>query len=981
MLSFPRPLLLALLLCGLAGALLLLGLASSPARAASLPQDPPPPLPLPTASPFLDQEPVPVPQERQRRFVDRYAELAGAPVGSASPVAVMVELVEPPTAQVYARTLEATRGARDLAIRQAQAQLARIQAEQAALLPELTRLGGQILHRTQRVYNGVQLLVDAQRIPQIQRLPGVKAVHRLRPQRVALSRSLPQVGAPSLWGLLASQGLDGRRVSIGIIDTGIDYLHADFGGPGQGYEENDPTVITDVVAGITFPTAKVVGGYDFVGDDYNASVVEKSVPQPDPDPMDCYGHGTHVAGIAGGQGVTREGKPYTGPYSATLDLDNFRIAPGVAPRAELYALKVFGCGGSTLMTTAAIEWAVDPNGDGDFSDRLDVVNLSLGAPFGSPLDPSAVASDNAALAGVVVVAAAGNQGDVFYVVSSPSVAARAISVGASVLGDALPTFTARGPRRGDGALKPDLVAPGQGIVSAQAGSGSGSRALSGTSMAAPHVAGAAALLRQLHPSWSVAELKALLINQAQNFLAQPGSSRKYGLGRVGGGRLALSGLEGLAQVVYDADAPGQVHLSFGQPRVLGQASLLRRARLVNRAGVTRTYRLTYTPVVHLPGVAVRFPNGPLVTAPPYSSVDVPVMLTVDGAALQRVPDPTLGQPLGLPRHWFPGEEGYLRFVPQDPGAPSLSLPLYAVPRLASDMRSREASLTFGAQVTGTRAITLVGAGVQTASPLSAGRYPTDTVSLVSAFELQLSSPNQRLSPVALDHADLRYVGVASDVQEAGRVEDARVLFGIVTYGEWSTPNQVAFEVYIDVDEDGEADYMVSNDSLGAFRGGDPTDQFVSVVRNVASETQELAYFLNLASGAELDTGVFHTNSMVLAVDARAIGLSSQDSNFNYWVLARSADTDPSWQIVDVSRLLRYDLSAPGLTLTALGQGGLSVFYDLPGQVIQATFDREAFTRLEDQGVLLIHHFNERDQRGEAIPVDALWRYYFPWVGR
>ena len=975
--AFPRPLVLALLLGAVTSALLFLGLSSLPAQAASSGQDLPP-LPLPAASPFRDQAPVPVPVDRRARFVDRYADLV-EPVPE--PVVVMVELTQAPAVQIYARVLDRDRSAAGVAVRAAQAQLARVQQEQEALLPHLTALGGQVLHRTQRVYNGVQLRVDARRIPQLQRLPGVKAVHRLRPHQVALSRSLPRVGAPALWDLLADLGLDGSGVSIGIIDTGIDYLHADFGGPGQGYGENDPTVISDVVAGITFPTAKVVGGYDFVGDDYNASVVEKAVPQPDPDPMDCYGHGTHVAGIAAGQGVTQDGGPYTGPYSGTLDLDSFRVAPGVAPRAQLYALKIFGCSGSTLMTTAAIEWAVDPNGDGDFSDRLDVINLSLGAPFGSPLDPAAVASDNAALAGVVVVAAAGNQGDVFYVVSAPSVAARAISVGASTLGDGLPSFTARGPRRLDGALKPDLVAPGYGIVSARSGSGNGSRSLSGTSMATPHVAGAAALLRQLHPSWSVEELKALLINQAQTFLQKPGTGQSYGLGRVGAGRLALGNLEGVDQVVYDAEAPGRVHLSFGRPQVLGEATLLRRARLVNRAGITRTYQLSYTPVVHLPGVGVTFPAGPLVTVGPYQSVDVPVMLTVDGTALQRIPDPTLSHPLGLPRHWFPAEEGYLVFTPQEAEARPLSLPLYAAPRAASAMRAKEAELVLGVQVTGTRTITLVGGGVQTAPSLAGGRYPTDTVSLVSAFELQLSSPNQNLSPPSLDHADLRYVGVASDVQEAGAVEDARLLFGIITYGEWSTPNEVIFEVYVDVDEDGGADAVVSNDSVGGFRGGDPTDQFVSVVRDVASETQELAYFLNLASGAELDTGVFHSDGMVLAVDARSLGLSSQDADFDYWVLARSIATDPSWQIVDVSPLLHYDLAAPGLGLTERGQGGLPVYYDLPGRAIQAAFEREAYTRLGDQGVLLIHHFNSAGQRGEVIPVDTSWRYYFPWIGK
>ena len=133
-----------------------------------------------------------------------------------------------------------------------------------------------------------------------------------------------------------------------------------------------------------------------------------SVPQPDPDPIDYGpdgGHGTHVAGTAAGIGVAGS------------------VGAGVAPGASLYALKVFGDdGGSTNLTSLAIEWAMDPNGDGDMSDHLDVINMSLGAPFGNPNDPSAISSQNAAELGIVVVASAGNEGTTPYVTGAPAVA-------------------------------------------------------------------------------------------------------------------------------------------------------------------------------------------------------------------------------------------------------------------------------------------------------------------------------------------------------------------------------------------------------------------------------------------------------------------------------------------------------------------------------------------------------------------------------
>ena len=260
----------------------------------------------------------------------------------------------------------------------------------------------------------------------------------------------------------------------------------------------------------------MVGGFDFAGDDYNASAGgDRNIPHPDPDPMDCYGHGTHVAGTAAGSGVTATRMTYTGPYDASTDYSQLYIGPGVAPDASLYALKIFGCNGSTNLTDLALEWAVDPNQDGDFGDHLDVINLSLGTPYGWEYDTSVAAANNAALAGVIVVASAGNSGDIQLITSTPASADRAISVAATQhAADTVAGFSSRGPRRGDASLKPDVAAPGTGIVSAKSGSGTERIGNSGTSMAAPHVTGLMALLRQAHRDWSVEELKALAMNSA-----------------------------------------------------------------------------------------------------------------------------------------------------------------------------------------------------------------------------------------------------------------------------------------------------------------------------------------------------------------------------------------------------------------------------------------------------------------------------------
>src|SRR5439155_6321875 len=154
-------------------------------------------------------------------------------------------------------------------------------------------------------------------------------------------------------------------------------------------------------------------------DAYNGS----NTPVPDPNPLDCAGHGSHVAGTAAGFGVLTTGATYSGAYNATTISGNtWNVGPGVAPQADLYAYRVFGCSGSTNVVTDAINQAV--------IDGMDVINMSLGSPFGDATSPDAVASNNASLAGTVVVASAGNSGPNPEITGSPASADRALSVAA-----------------------------------------------------------------------------------------------------------------------------------------------------------------------------------------------------------------------------------------------------------------------------------------------------------------------------------------------------------------------------------------------------------------------------------------------------------------------------------------------------------------------------------------------------------------------
>ena len=287
------------------------------------------------------------------------------------------------------------------------AQGAAVTAEQASMRSAIAALGAKQLSSLKIGANGVRVRVAASEIANLRALPGVRSVARVTKFRPDNITSVPAIGAPQVWDKYKVRG---KGVSIGIIDSGIDYLHADFGGAGDpaAYDANNKNVIE---AG-TFPTAKVVGGFDFAGPTYNADD-DDSVPAPDPDPLDGNGHGSHVAGTAAGIGV---------PGS---------VGQGVAPEAKLYALKVFNdTEGSTNLVSEAIEWALDPNGDGNMKDHLDVINMSLGSPFGEPGDPSAISADNAANLGIIVVTSAGNEGPIPYITGSPGIAPSVISTAA-----------------------------------------------------------------------------------------------------------------------------------------------------------------------------------------------------------------------------------------------------------------------------------------------------------------------------------------------------------------------------------------------------------------------------------------------------------------------------------------------------------------------------------------------------------------------
>ncbi|MDT4938920.1 MAG: hypothetical protein QOG80_2591, partial [Pseudonocardiales bacterium] len=352
---------------------------------------------------------------------------AGVP--SKGNYAFLLQLAATPTMSTYDHTVAQGKSAAAAAAR---AQLRQVVAAQSGVVAALPT-GSKVIYKTHAVLAGVAVVTDVRNYAALTRIGGVAAVYPIAPKTASNAYAVPLQGAPTAW---TAHGDLGQNSTIAVIDTGIDYTHANFGGPGTS-AAYDTAKATDNVAAnpALFPSAKIIRGFDFAGDSYDAdptSPTYQPVPAPDPNPLDCAGHGSHVSGTAAGLGVTTAGTTYTGAYNTSTPFGSLRIGPGMAPKARLLAYKVFGCAGSTDVVGEGIDAAADPNGDGDTSDHAKVINMSLGVDYGSSQDGDSVASNAASALGISVVVASGNGGDFYDVGGSPGDAPRTIAAANSV---------------------------------------------------------------------------------------------------------------------------------------------------------------------------------------------------------------------------------------------------------------------------------------------------------------------------------------------------------------------------------------------------------------------------------------------------------------------------------------------------------------------------------------------------------------------
>lgn len=978
--------------------------------------------------------------------------------------------------------------------------------------------GTEVLYRTTNSVAGVAVVADAAKVREIAARPDVRSIRPMVPS------SRQNAGAVQLTNTLKQwqqTGKLGDGVKIGIIDSGIDYTHADFGGPGtvEAYRAINGTEIDPSY----FPTAKVVGGYDFAGDDYNADNPD-SKPRPDPNPLDCAGggaqiagHGTHVAGTAAGFGVNADGSTFRGDYTALTPeaLNAMRIGPGVAPKASLYALRVFGCNGTTYLAAQAMDWALDPNGDGDFSDRLDVVNLSLGSSFGAPDSPDSLIVRKLNRKGVLTVISAGNDGDLYDSASSAATTPEALAVastrdavvtldaaqsvspagvattlsgqysqeyqgydgldltkavvamsdtsnldgctpfspadrsvvagrfvwlewnentavrrcGSAVrannaeaagaagvvihtdlrqfqapiagnrtipmiqltassteavrpalaagtfrlrmagslrnsvrdvdpsLTDTPAPYTSRGIR--GPALKPDVAAPGDTITSALSGSGNRSKVGSGTSMAAPHAAGIAALVRQAHPRWTPEEVKAAVMNTAGADLRENG--RTYAPQRVGSGRVDAKAAVENEVLAITEDDHASVSASFGTVEVARRVSLGKTIKVVNFSDRAVDFAVDYEAITRIPGVRYDL-SASTVRVAPRGVSKLRVTLKIDDpAALRKTIDPTVATTqAGVARQFVADASGRVVFTPKSGSAFALRVPVYSAPRPVARI-GVPASIGFQ----GNESKLAI-----TGRSLDQGEYR----SLMSVLELQASSP--RLPACApgvtagctvnetAKGADLRYVGVTSTAPQArqqGKPQDALLAFGIATWGRWANLSNTVPAVQIDTNGDGRPDYETYASRLTS------TDVLVATTENITTRQTVDIQPINGHHG-DVDTNVYDTDVIVLPVKLTALGIDPAQASAKISYTARVygyAAPEGRDGVVDATEgVTSYDALNPGLWVEGNGGAAFS-FVAKAGTVLRV--HRSPSTPISGT-LLVLNHHNAIGDRADVVRV-------------
>jgi minor extracellular serine protease Vpr len=968
------------------------------------------------------------------------------PYALGAPVTVVLELAAAPVASVQAASAaRLTQAERD-------AVASSIAASQDKVVAEVVARGGTVLATFQHAINGVKVSIPAAQYRALQGIPGVvvvRPVQTFEPNQAAdpdNATGIPFIGGPAAWG--GVNGFHGEHIKVAIIDTGIDYTHANFAGPGTpaAYAAAFASSAAAADPSLFGPNApKVKGGIDLVGDDYDWN----KTPVPDPNPLDCGGHGSHVAGTVAGFGVTSAGTTYTGKYtSTTVSANTWTIGPGVAPKADLYAVKVFGCTGSTNVVVDAIDWAV--------KNDMDVINMSLGSSFGTADSADAIAAENAAKAGVIVVASAGNSGFAPYITGAPAVGDRVISVaaqdvsvptlptaslgllpagttikaqvsnGASVPSATLPvvvlpltsgysgctdaefiaanvagklvvtvrgscprvdrailgqkygaaavaminngtgygiyefeipgvtipflgvdpadgpalnaatsvalaagpsipnpsykmlaSFSSGGPRRGDSKLKPSVTAPGVSVKSTSMGTGNQGEFLSGTSMASPHVAGVAALAVQAHPRWRSDDVRAAILSTAL-----PGQVADYQARLAGIGTVQADHVTG-TQVVAVAQANRTMNLSFGFEELVDASFDDSDVIEVKNFGKSKAvFDVTSAPTSTTPHTVTVQPSR--ISIAPGETGTIRVRL--------KVPAATAGD-----TSFFRDVAGLVSLVPASSGSNGgigLQVPYYLVTRARSEVGA-EARKPFGSST------------------------PVANVKLENQGAIAGSADFYAWGPSGvrdrtIGEVNLRAAGVQSFYY--GVAANRYMVFAVNTWQKFNTAASSEFDVSIDVNGDGKADFVIFSYDYGAMTTGTFSGE-VGIFR-YSYATGKTAYLGFRGDWLAPTDG----STVFLPVYASYIGITPANPRFSYSVQSYSWE-GPTDSTVDVGYFNPFS--------NAIETGGWAVVPPKGKATVPVSINAAEWALSPPKGLMVVNvDDHSGKEQAELIPATA-----------
>jgi len=531
---------------------------------------------------------------------------------------------------------------------------------------------------------------------------------------------------------------------------------------------------------------------------------------------------------------------------------------------------------------------------------------------------------------------------------------RTIEVFDSSRVDTAASFTSRGTHGSiDDVLKPDVSAPGVSVISAGNGTGTGLEVLSGTSMAAPHAAGIAALVVQAHPDWSAERVKQKVMNTAAHDIVTAGENPvAYGPARVGVGRVdALAAVEGDIDLrsVENGDL---LSASFGVVNVGTEPVVQTRTVTVGNDGTdAATLDLRYSPRTETPGVAYEV-SPANVTVPAGGSVDVTLTLRIaDQAALRRTLDPTMESLTGgAPRQYLADASGVLEAT-GPAGTYPVRLAVYSAPRPYSETHTQ------GLAFDGTGGtLTIDGRGLDQGEGKE--RYRSMMVPLI----LGATDPDDTFPDTSAQHtlesADILAVGASSTASLLDDPTEGVLTFGLQMGGEWARMSPLTWPmVQLDVNGDTRADFIVQ------VQPGDAGD--VPVAMTIDAVTGDLIEErpVNGVFGDQ-GTNVFDNTVLTMSTSLKALGYTPGTTQTTVRYLAQTRSYynpafDGGYQsaLVDQTDAATIDAYAPAL---AFGETGTAMFADAAGSVpVHRAGDATP-------QVLVLHLHGDGDARAEIV---------------